>query len=58
MWCLINKNSGKVISVETGGSFLDPVVSVIGFSTKKDLMEAIDDDINHDEVAKKVNFTP
>lgn len=51
MWSLVNKPKNKLIKVFSGGSY------VVGFDTKKDLIEAIKVDgqfhIEHDEEIRK-----
>ncbi len=52
MWCLIHKPKNKIIKIHSGNSY------VIGFDTKKDLMEAIkvdgQDYVEYDEQIVKV----
>ena len=54
MWCLVNKNKNRVIHVWSGDGY------VVGFATKKDLLNAIEVDgqfhIEHDERVKKVEI--
>jgi len=49
MWCLVNKNTGKIIKVWSG------YVYAIGFVTKKDLMVWAAD-VEDDEKIRKIEF--
>jgi hypothetical protein len=49
MWCLINKNTNKPIQIWINGIY------VIGFSSKKGLMSAIEN-LEYDEEIRKIEF--
>ena len=55
MWCLINKNSGKVIKIAVGTPS-DDCVYAIGFETKKGLLVFLDGVVEDDEEVKRVDF--
>lgn len=53
MWCLINKNNGRVIKIHVDAC--GSTVLAVGFHTKKDLMDTIET-VESDEVVKRVDF--
>jgi len=55
MWCLVNKNSNKVVKVGVDGDF--DSIFVIGFERKQDLLAMLDNIVDHDEEVKRVAFT-
>ena len=50
MWCLINKKTRKIIKIHSRQSY------VIGFETKKGLLNSIDESIEYDEEILKIEF--
>ena len=50
MWCLVNKEKDRIISIGGGGGF------AVGFDTKKDLIAAIDGHVEYDEEIRKIEI--
>ena len=50
MWCLIHKPKNKIIEVWSGNG------DTVGFATKRDLLEAIDEIVEYDEEIRKIEF--
>jgi len=58
MWCLINKNTGKVIKIGVW-NYAEEFTNIwaVGFSTKEALMQALDEHtVEDNEVVRKVEF--
>ena len=49
MWCLVNKNKGKIIKVWVDGIY------AVGFDNKKSLLQCIRF-IEHDEEIREIKF--
>jgi hypothetical protein len=55
MWCLINKNTNKVIKILTPSDISYSEFSVIGFATKEDLLKVITN-VEDDEEIRKIEI--
>ena len=57
MWCLCRKNDERPIKIVTTADWSDDV-AVIGFATKKSLIESLggEDQIEHDEEIRHILF--
>jgi len=49
MWCLVNKNTGKIIKIWAEGNY------VVGFSSKYSLLQYVNT-IEHDEEIREIEF--